>query len=513
MLRTLLTTAGHRPRRRGVRRRCTRRTRACCSRSTRRSIGSPGKTQLQVTAGETGFGEEVLERVQAAPTVRVAVPVIEAVVDTGDHGAGQPARARRGHDRRPQPARLRSRERRRGGHRRSAGVPGAARLAHRDEGVRRAEPPRGRQPDAARHDRGRQAVHRPRHHEVGRPDQRVRRQPRVMDIYAAQKMFGRGRTLRPDRPGGEAGPHDRRVPSASSRALLGPGFQVEPPSGRGQQFESMLRRLLDDGEHLEPVRAVHRDVHHLQLVRDRGDAAAVGDRHPARARARRAGRSAGCSSARAPSPASSDRSAALAFGVLIARGDRRLHRRRSSPTSTAWRSTPRSVATSPALLALARWRSAWRRAWSRRSIPARDAARVDPVQALQKGKYQVLSAGESRARAICGGRRCGAVSIACLCVGGVAVGLLRGLRARDRRAALLLSAAARRSRSRSALRPVLKLAAAGRRRAGRRQPDPGAAADLGERRRADAVARAGRRVRAGWRAPATTRSSTGWTRR
>src|SRR5262249_24942848 len=33
-------------------------------------------------------------------------------------------------------------------------------------------------------------------------------------------------------------------------------------------------------------------------------------------------------------------------------------------------------------------------------IPARNAARVDPEQALQKGKYQVLSAGESRVRAI-----------------------------------------------------------------------------------------------------------------
>ena len=31
-------------------------------------------------------------------------------------------------------------------------------------------------------------------------------------------------------------------------------------------------------------------------------------------------------------------------------------------------------------------------------IPARNAARVEPVQALQKGKYQVLSAGENRVR-------------------------------------------------------------------------------------------------------------------
>src|SRR5690349_13996530 len=41
-----------------------------------------GKTELQVTAGETGFDEDVLERVQSAATVRVAVPVIEAVVDS-----------------------------------------------------------------------------------------------------------------------------------------------------------------------------------------------------------------------------------------------------------------------------------------------------------------------------------------------------------------------------------------------------------------------------------------------
>src|SRR5205814_10722678 len=46
-------------------------------------------------------------------------------------------------------------------------------------------------------------------------------------------------------------------------------------------------------------------------------------------------------------------------------------------------------------------------------LPARSAARVDPVQALQKGKYQVLSAGENRRRrwmalAVC------AISLGCL---------------------------------------------------------------------------------------------------
>src|SRR2546423_8062722 len=47
-----------------------------------------GKTEIQITAGETGFDEQVLEKVRDAPTVRVAVPVIEAVVDTNIRGPG-----------------------------------------------------------------------------------------------------------------------------------------------------------------------------------------------------------------------------------------------------------------------------------------------------------------------------------------------------------------------------------------------------------------------------------------
>src|SRR5450432_2820070 len=47
-----------------------------------------GKTELQVTAGEAGFDEGILEKVQSAPSVRVAVPVIEAVVDSRIAGEG-----------------------------------------------------------------------------------------------------------------------------------------------------------------------------------------------------------------------------------------------------------------------------------------------------------------------------------------------------------------------------------------------------------------------------------------
>src|SRR5207245_4503321 len=61
----------------------------------------------------------------------------------------------------------------------------------------------------------------------------------IMDIYAAQKMFGRGRRFdRIDlavKPGRTIAEGEREL-----QAVLGPGFQVEPPSGRGRQFEAML---------------------------------------------------------------------------------------------------------------------------------------------------------------------------------------------------------------------------------------------------------------------------------
>ena len=61
----------------------------------------------------------------------------------------------------------------------------------------------------------------------------------IMDVYAAQKMFGRGRTFdRVDiglKPGRTIADAERELQSA-----LGGGFQIEPPSGRGQQFEAML---------------------------------------------------------------------------------------------------------------------------------------------------------------------------------------------------------------------------------------------------------------------------------
>ena len=193
-----------------------------------------------MTAGETGFDEDVLEKVQAASTVRVAVPVIEAVVDTNVAGQGNLLilgvdmtgdRSLRDYD-----------------------------LESGDEAVIDDPLVFLAQPDslivtkefAERNGlavdsrlplgtvEGREALHRPRHHEVVGADERVRRQPRdhghlrrAEDVRARPHV----RSHR-SRASSRAGRSPR--PRAELRRVLGPGFQVEPPSGRGQQFEAML---------------------------------------------------------------------------------------------------------------------------------------------------------------------------------------------------------------------------------------------------------------------------------
>src|SRR5262249_53248440 len=41
-----------------------------------------GRAQLQVSSGDTGFAEDVLDRVQSLPEIRAAAPVIEASLNT-----------------------------------------------------------------------------------------------------------------------------------------------------------------------------------------------------------------------------------------------------------------------------------------------------------------------------------------------------------------------------------------------------------------------------------------------
>src|SRR5262249_1694164 len=188
-----------------------------------------GKTELQVTAGETGFGEDVLEKVQSASTVRVAVPVIEAVVDSNIKGQGNLLvlgtdmtgdRSLRDYD-----------------------------LETGDEAIVADPLVFLAQPDSlilskVFADRNHLAVgNRLRLGTVdGEKAFTIRGITKasglasafggnlaIMDIYAAQKMFGRGRTFdRIDlavKPGATLAECERELAT-----LLGPAFQIQPPA-------------------------------------------------------------------------------------------------------------------------------------------------------------------------------------------------------------------------------------------------------------------------------------------
>jgi putative ABC transport system permease protein len=372
-----------------------------------------GKTELQVTAGETGFNEEVLEQVQASPAVRVAVPVIEAVVDSRIAGQGSLLvlgtdmtgdRSLRDYD-----------------------------LEAGDDAVIDDPLVFLAQPDSiivtkefaekiglSVNDKMTLGT------ALGDRQFTVRGIMKssglssafggnlaIMDIYAAQKMFGRGRTFdRIDlatRPGGTIA-----QAQADLRQRLGPGFQVDPPSGRGQQFESMVaaysmmvnisslfalfigmfiiynsfaiavtQRRSEIGI-LRALGATRRQIRWLFL----GESALTG----------LVGSLGG-----------------LAFGLLIARG---IAASIGTLIADVYGVAQRAdeISTSPLILAGA---LAIGVATSivAALIPAHQAAQVDPVQALQKGKYQVLSAGESRLR-LAVAAVLGVISVACLSAGG-----------------------------------------------------------------------------------------------
>jgi putative ABC transport system permease protein len=199
-----------------------------------------GATELQITAGEPGFDEDVLERVQEHPQVRVAAPVIEAVVATELPGQGNLLilgvdmtgdRSLREYD-----------------------------LADGDAAILDDPLVFLAQPDsimvsASFAERNQLAIDSrvPLATIDGPKDFIVRGILRpsglsrafggniaVMDIYAAQFVFGRGRKF--DRIDLAVTPDaDVRAVEQSLQAELGPAFQVQAPGTRGQSFQSLLR--------------------------------------------------------------------------------------------------------------------------------------------------------------------------------------------------------------------------------------------------------------------------------
>src|ERR1700677_1124780 len=199
-----------------------------------------GSTQLQISAGETGFDENVLDRVQAVPEVRVAVPVIEAVVNTDVQGQGNLLilgvdmlgdRSLRDYD-----------------------LESSADDDIDDPLVFLAQPDSLMVTDTyARENRLGLGAKVPMSTMDGRKLFTIRGVMKsggltsafggnlaVMDVYAAQKIFGRGRKFDRIDLAVKDGANLGNV-QAKLQALLGSGFQVQEPSARAQQFDSISR--------------------------------------------------------------------------------------------------------------------------------------------------------------------------------------------------------------------------------------------------------------------------------
>src|SRR5881409_1986544 len=199
-----------------------------------------GSTQLQVSAGEFGFEEAVLERVQSITEVGIAVPVIEATVDTNIPGQGSILIL--GIDMTGDRS-LRDYE-----------------LKDADEAIIDDPLVFLAQPDSLMvttefAERNHLAVNSKVQLATieGNREFTIRGlmssagmtrafggNLAVMDIYAAQQILGRGRRFdRIDVRAKEGVTIDDG--QAALKAALGPAFDVDPPSARGRHFEALLQ--------------------------------------------------------------------------------------------------------------------------------------------------------------------------------------------------------------------------------------------------------------------------------
>jgi len=368
-----------------------------------------GKTQLEVSAGDTGFGEDVLDKVQSASSVKIAVPVIEAVVDSNIKGQGNlfvlavdmtGDQGLRDYDfdndddvvvqdglvflAQPDSIILSKDFADKNGITVGSKLPLGTVDGPKTFVVRGIMKPSGLATAYGGH-------------------------LIVMDIYAAQKMFGRGRTFdRIDiavRPGATLADCQREL-----KAMLGSGFQVQPPAGRGQQFEAIIASYSG----MVTISSAFALFVGLFIIYN-SFAIAVTERR------REIGilRALGASRRRIQSLFLGE-SAILglvgsAIGVIVgAFAARALAAFIGHLISDIY-----GVAQHVDDLSISPWVMGSGMGVGvitsliGGAIPARMAGRVDPVRALQKGRYQVLSAGESRAR-IVAAALCGATSLGCL---------------------------------------------------------------------------------------------------
>jgi putative ABC transport system permease protein len=408
-----------------------------------------GATQLQISAGETGFDEEVLERVQTQPDVRVAVPVIEAVVSTGLKGQGSVLilgvdmtgdRSLRDYD--------------------LKGDEGATLddplifLAQADSliiadtfarennvGIGSRVPMSTMEGEKQFTVRGIM--------KSGGLTSAFGGNLAVMDVYAAQKVLGRGRKFdRIDvavKEGAKVGEVQAKI-----QTMLGSGFQVEPPSARGQQFESISRIYaltanITSAFALFIGMFIIYNTFQIAVTQRRSEIGIL----RALGATRRQIRTLFLGESAIAGLFGSI--AGLLMGILIARAmTGYIGALLGEVFGIAQKAD--EISTDPTLMTLAVVLGVITSVVAA-FIPARNAARLDPVQALQKGKYQQLSAGENRTR------RIAALIVALLALGCALLGRYRILfyvgDALAVLAALLLTPTLAQLVAR-ALRPILK---------------------------------------------------------
>ena len=231
----------------------------------------------------------------------------------------------------------------------------------------------------------------------------------VMDIYAAQKVFGHGRRFdRIDIALQDGVTLNQGI--AKLRAAVGTGFQIEPPSSRGEQFEATSRiyALASDITSIFALfigMFIIYNTFAIAVTQRRGEIGIL----RALGATRRQIRTLFLTESAITGLAGT--LAGVLFGILMARamaayiGGLLEEVYGVAQNSESIDVAPWLIATAIAMGVITSLIAA--------VIPARAAAMVDPVKALQKGRYQSLSEGENRTR-----RRW---AIACACVSAIAL--------------------------------------------------------------------------------------------
>jgi putative ABC transport system permease protein len=355
-----------------------------------------GSTQLQVSNGEFGFDETVLEKVQSVPEVEIAVPVIEATVETGlkDQGSLLILGVDMTGDRSLRKYEMDSAE--------DAIIDDPLVFLAQPDSLmvtREFAERNGYHVDSRiplyTIDGEKQFTIRGIMSSAGL-SQAFGGNLAIMDIYAAEAVFGRGRRF--DRI-------DLRVREGFTleqcrravQSVVGPGLEVEPPGSRSQHFEALMKSYST----ATTISSLFALIVGMFIIYNSFEIAVTQRRSEIGIL-----RALGATQSQVRRVFLLESTVAGLIGSLIGAGLGVLlsfavsgYMGQLTEQTVGIAQRIEHIAVEPLLLVVAVLTglgtsiiAAW--------IPARNAAAVDPVKALQKGSYQVISAGENRKRRI-----------------------------------------------------------------------------------------------------------------